>query len=53
MKKSTAEYWLLKHVSNLESFGEEMFHGKAAGSVTLGVGPHGISVYNNEGEKQM
>lgn len=48
MKPSSAEYWLLKHISNLENFGEELFH-KNPG---LGVGPHGICVYPNEGEKQ-
>lgn len=55
MKTSTAEYWLLKHVSNLESFGEEMFHGKrgSISNVTLGIGPHGISIYTPTTEKQV
>ncbi|PSN51645.1 hypothetical protein C0J52_09439 [Blattella germanica] len=53
MKASTAEYWLLKEASNLDSFGEEFFHSKpsAEGNVAtcLGVGPHGISLYHGEG----
>lgn len=28
MKSSTAEYWLLKEISNLDAFGQEMFHSK-------------------------
>lgn len=54
MKPSTAEYWLLKHVSNLDSFGEEIFHGKRGSiSITLGVGPHGISIYMPSTDKQV
>lgn len=56
MKPSAAEYWLLKEVSYLDNFGEEMFHSKTCngGSVVgLGVGPHGITVYQNDtSEKQ-
>lgn len=40
MKRSTAEYWLLKEISDFESFGEEVFT-KTQGNVYLGVGPHG------------
>lgn len=42
MKRSTAEYWLLKEISDFESFGEEVFT-KTQGNVYLGVGPHGNS----------
>lgn len=52
MKASAAEYWLLKEVSQLEGFGEEMFYAKHCG-YTLGVGPHGISIYEAEKEKQL
>lgn len=52
MKSSAAEYWLLKEISQFESFGEEMFHAKHCGR-TIGVGPHGISLYEKEKEKQM
>jgi E3 ubiquitin-protein ligase MYLIP len=52
MKASTAEYWLLKEASYLDSFGEELFHSKPSSEggkgVCLGVGPHGISVYHGE-----
>jgi len=52
MKPSTAEYWLLKEVSHLESFGEELFHSKPSSEsgigAWLGVGPHGISLYHGE-----
>lgn len=44
-RSTTAEYWLLKEVQTLESFGEEIFQTKPNGSTTIGVGPHGISVY--------
>lgn len=40
MKKSTAEYWLLKEISEFEAFGEEVFT-KTQGNIYLGVGPHG------------
>lgn len=43
MKTSAAEYWLLKEISVLESFGEELFVCKNA---TLGIGPHGINLYH-------
>ncbi|CAH0381699.1 unnamed protein product [Bemisia tabaci] len=48
MKQSTAEYWIVKEVSNLPSFGEELFLGKTdrkSESVSVGVGPHGLTVY--------
>jgi E3 ubiquitin-protein ligase MYLIP len=52
MKPSTAEYWLLKEASYLDSFGEELFHSKLSGEggtgTCLGVGPHGISLYHGE-----
>ena len=53
MKASTAEYWLLKEVSNLDTFGQEMFHSKfgANGVSMIGVGPHGITVYRGQGEE--
>lgn len=53
MKPSTAEYWLLKEVSELETFGQEMFHSKFGynGVSTIGVGPHGITVYRGQGEE--
>jgi E3 ubiquitin-protein ligase MYLIP len=51
-KASTAEYWLLKEASYLDSFGEELFHSKSNGEggagICLGVGPHGISLYHGE-----
>lgn len=50
MKASTAEYWFLKEVSALEMFGEEMFHVKP-GNLKLGVGPHGITKYEEGKEK--
>ncbi|XP_050437012.1 E3 ubiquitin-protein ligase MYLIP-like [Adelges cooleyi] len=55
MKQSTAEYWLIKEVSSLENFGEELFEGRTAtGSpVMVGVGPHGISLEQPEQEKQV
>lgn len=52
MKPSTAEYYLLKEASYLDSFGEELFHSKSSGEggtcTCLGVGPHGISLYHGE-----
>lgn len=53
MKPSTAEYWLLKEISNLDTFGQEMFHSKFGynGVSMIGVGPHGITVYRNDGEE--
>ncbi|GJQ82442.1 putative zinc ion binding protein [Trypoxylus dichotomus] len=50
MKPTTAEYWFLKEVSALEMFGEEMFHVKP-GNLRLGVGPHGITKYEECKEK--
>ncbi|XP_017770570.1 PREDICTED: E3 ubiquitin-protein ligase MYLIP [Nicrophorus vespilloides] len=52
MKASTAEYWLLKEVETLEGFGQEIFQSKPTGSV-LGVGPHGITVYENDKNNQV
>ncbi|KAI4488973.1 hypothetical protein M0804_004471, partial [Polistes exclamans] len=53
MKTSTAEYWLLKEISNLDTFGQEMFHSKFGynGISTIGVGPHGITVYRGQDEE--
>lgn len=53
MKTSTAEYWLLKEISNLDTFGQEMFHSKFGynGVSMIGVGPHGITVYRNHDEE--
>lgn len=50
MKASTAEYWLLKEVSNLDTFGQEMFNSKFGynGISMIGVGPHGITVYRSQ-----
>ncbi|KAL1500774.1 hypothetical protein ABEB36_006219 [Hypothenemus hampei] len=44
MKRSTAEYYLLKEISVFDCFGEEVFT-KTVGNIYLGVGPHGITVY--------
>ncbi|XP_044736041.1 E3 ubiquitin-protein ligase MYLIP [Chrysoperla carnea] len=52
MKQSAAEYWLLKEISAIDSFGEELFMGKPPSNLSLGVGPHGISVYQKDCEKQ-
>ncbi|XP_031845564.2 E3 ubiquitin-protein ligase defense repressor 1 [Nomia melanderi] len=53
MKTSTAEYWLLKEISNLDTFGQEMFHSKFGynGVSMIGVGPHGITVYRSDDEE--
>lgn len=53
MKISTAEYWILKEISNLDTFGQEMFHSKFGynGVSMIGVGPHGITVYRNQDEE--
>ncbi|XP_049764004.1 E3 ubiquitin-protein ligase MYLIP [Schistocerca nitens] len=53
-KQSAAEYWLLKEVSYLEDFGEEVFQTKTSngGRCSLGVGPHGLSVYHPDSTKQ-
>ncbi|KAJ8925294.1 hypothetical protein NQ315_009123 [Exocentrus adspersus] len=53
MKRSTAEYWLLKEISEFESFGEEMFNTKPQGNVMLGIGPHGITIYEKTKSKQL
>ncbi|XP_023012570.2 E3 ubiquitin-protein ligase defense repressor 1 [Leptinotarsa decemlineata] len=53
MKRSTAEYWLLKEISELETFGEELFSTKSIGGTTVGVGPHGITVYKKDHPKQL
>nr|CAD7460828.1 unnamed protein product [Timema tahoe] len=45
MKPSAAEYWLLKDVSSLEDFGQELFQSKTAPGAALGVGPHGVTLY--------
>ncbi|RZF33292.1 hypothetical protein LSTR_LSTR007637 [Laodelphax striatellus] len=47
MKTSAAEYWLLKEISINECYGEEIFTCKGT---TLGIGPHGITIY--EPQKQ-
>uniref|UniRef100_A0A0C9RSS9 RING-type E3 ubiquitin transferase n=1 Tax=Fopius arisanus TaxID=64838 RepID=A0A0C9RSS9_9HYME len=54
MKASTAEYWLLKEVSNLDTFGQEMFHSKFGSNAVsmIGVGPHGITVYRGDNEEK-
>ncbi|XP_030765154.1 E3 ubiquitin-protein ligase MYLIP-A [Sitophilus oryzae] len=53
MKRTTAEYWLLKEIAQFESFGEELFT-KIQGNIYLGVGPHGITIYEkNSDEKQL
>lgn len=56
MKRSTAEYWLLKNISELENFGEELFSSKLSGhsgNVMLGIGPHGVTIYKENGTKQL
>lgn len=56
-KRSTAEYWLLKAVSEQETFGEERFHAVTKQlpheSLTIGVGPHGISLSSESRGKQL
>ncbi|XP_060536627.1 E3 ubiquitin-protein ligase MYLIP [Cylas formicarius] len=52
MKRSAAEYWLLKEISELESFGEEIFK-KTHPNVFVGVGPHGITICEKSKEKQL
>lgn len=52
MKISAAKYWLLKEISELETFGEELFSSKCS-NTTLGVGPHGIMVYKKDQAKQL
>lgn len=54
MKASTSEYWLLKEVSALDNFGEEIFTAKPNGGLMVGVGPHGITIHNKtKDEKQV
>ncbi|VEN42494.1 unnamed protein product [Callosobruchus maculatus] len=53
MKKCTAEYWLLKDVSEFEAYGEEVFTAKTGGGAMLGVGPHGITIYKKDQPKQL
>lgn len=53
MKPSAAEYWLLKEISQLETFGEELFGCKSVNNTTLGVGPHGITIYTKDQPKQL
>lgn len=53
MKHSAAKYWLLKEISQLETFGEELFGSKSTSNTTLGVGPHGITVYKKDQPKQL
>ncbi|KAG8224621.1 hypothetical protein J437_LFUL005789 [Ladona fulva] len=52
MKRSAAEYWLLKEVSKLEHFGEEEFSSHRSQDnvpLIIGVGPHGLSLYDVQG----
>lgn len=64
MKPHAAEYWLLKEISLLDSFGQEVFTAKhgSTGCITpslfsstptpcVGVGPHGVTLYHTA-EKQ-
>lgn len=53
MKASTAEYWLLKEVATLDSIGEEMFNSKSNCNIKMGVGPHGISIYEKDKDKHI
>ncbi|KAF5296136.1 hypothetical protein FQR65_LT10306 [Abscondita terminalis] len=53
MKQTTAEYWLLKEVSTLDNFGEEVFSTKSNGGILIGVGPNGITIVNKGEEKQV
>lgn len=53
MKTPTAEYWLLKEVSAFDSFGVEMFQTKTQTNITIGVGPHGITMYEKDKEKHV
>lgn len=52
MKSSAAKYWLLKEISELETFGEELFTSKST-STALGVGPHGITVSKKDQPKEL
>lgn len=52
-KSSAAKYWLLKEISELETFGEEIFSSKSTRNLTLGVGPHGITIYKKDEPKQL
>ncbi|KAF5287989.1 hypothetical protein FQA39_LY15571 [Lamprigera yunnana] len=53
MKKATANYWLLKEVSTLDNFGEEIFSSKSSGATLIGVGPNGITLSNKAEEKRV
>jgi E3 ubiquitin-protein ligase MYLIP len=55
MKSSSAEYWFLKEVSEFENFGEETFTVKNHhnNNTVFGIGPHGITMYKKEGEKEL
>lgn len=50
MKQTAAEYWLLKEVSNFETFGQEQFGAKNRAGISkiVGVGPHGVSLVDIE-----
>lgn len=56
MPSQSAKYWLLAEISKLNGFGEEIFNGITTGGdvnaaqCEVGVGPHGLVVYN-ENEK--
>ena len=53
MKQSTAKYWLLREISSISGFGEEMFSTKLLNvPIHLGVGPDGVSVYQHNEFKQ-
>ncbi|XP_065332261.1 E3 ubiquitin-protein ligase MYLIP [Cloeon dipterum] len=50
MKQSAAEYWLLKEVSNFDTFGQEVFgaRNRVGASKVVGVGPQGVGVLDVE-----
>lgn len=51
MKSSTADYWVLKEVSSLPGYGEELFQTQllcGSPGPALGVGPHGITIYSTK-----
>lgn len=54
-QRSTAEYWLLKAISEQENFGEEKFYGvtkqQPHENLIIGVGPHGVTVGAEDKEK--
>lgn len=56
MKRSTAEYWLLKEIADFQTYGMELFQAKhvANNIIALGVGPHGITIFEkNTTNKQL